>query len=67
MKPEKLRMVVCDIDNTLVVKHHALTKKQKKLSENYVNDTSYLVWHPDALLQKCEDCCTAGDWKMLIC
>lgn len=30
MKPEKLRMVVCDIDNTLVVKHHALTKKSKR-------------------------------------
>ncbi len=26
MKPEKLRLVVCDIDNTLVVKHHALSK-----------------------------------------
>lgn len=31
MKPEKLRMVVCDIDNTLVVKHHALTKKAKEV------------------------------------
>lgn len=31
MKPEKLRLVVSDIDNTLVVKHHALTKKAKEV------------------------------------
>ena len=31
MKPEKLRLVVSDIDNTFVVKHHALTKKAKEV------------------------------------